>query len=109
MEPATLVPAEPQPAVDRRRAAQTVRFRGVARHRDGTPGLRSYRNMVIDLDATGRRIAWRRARHLRRRVRRMAGSQWALALAAATTGILLLVAGWQAVDGVIAVAGILAP
>jgi hypothetical protein len=39
----------------------------------------------------------------------MAGSQWALALAATTTGILLLVAGWQAVDGVIAVAGILAP
>ena len=99
MERATLSPVEPS----------TTSYRGVARHRAGTPGLRSYRNMVIDLDATGRRIAWRRARHLRRRVRRMAGSQWALALATLTTGSLLLIAGWQTTEGLLALSAILVP
>ncbi|GIH05037.1 hypothetical protein Rhe02_31040 [Rhizocola hellebori] len=71
------------------------------RHGAGTPGTVPYRSRTID-NTRPRRS---KARHLKRTARRIAGSQIALALAAATAFVLLVLSGYQAAEGAAIVLG----
>ncbi len=71
-------------------------------HRTGTPGTVPYRSRTIDATRAGRS----KARHLKRTARRVGGSQVALALAAATALVLLVLSGYQAAEGAAIVLGL---
>jgi len=76
--------------------------RPAARHRTGTPGTVPYRSRTIDAS----RVRRTKARHVKRRARRVAGPQVALALAAATALVLLVLSGYQAAEGAAIVLGL---
>jgi hypothetical protein len=71
------------------------RGRRAARHRTGTPGLTPYRLRAIEPGP----MKHRTARHRKRVVRRITGAQVALALAAATALVLLVLSGYRAAEG----------